>query len=118
VTDDKRDYTAKYDQGKTDWSLLPWKPIEQAAQIMTDAINIKGYGRDSWRTVKGGQFRYWSAALRHLFERFVLGNIIDQESGYHHLAHALCNIAFVCQKDIEHFTDMNPLDHNFYDRDI
>jgi hypothetical protein len=29
------DYKAKSDQGKTDWSLLPWKSIEKAAEIMT-----------------------------------------------------------------------------------
>jgi len=101
-----RDYSAKYDQGKTDWSLLPWRAIERAAKIMTFAATPKseggkGYGVDSWKTVKGGMFRYWAALCRHMFCRFILGEIIDPETGEPHMAHALCNVMFVCERDLE-----------------
>ena len=120
-----RDYTAKSDQGKTDWSLLPWKILEQMAQIMTQAIEPKeqggkGYGLASWRTVPGGYYRYWSAFMRHATRRFVYGEVIDQESGFHHTAHMLCNIAFIGEIDIEAMSNkLSESDSvNFYERDI
>lgn len=117
-----RDYTSKTDKGKIDWSLLPWRPIESAAEIMTIAIvseedGGKGYGLDSWRTVPGGYFRYWAAMIRHIVRRFVYNEIIDPESGKPHLAHVICNAAFVCQRDFE-ATIENEEDRNFYERDI
>lgn len=102
-----RDYTAKHDQGKIDWALLPWKIIERSAKIMTDVIRPKeeggeGYGRASWRTVPGGFFRYWAAMQRHIFERFVLGEVLDKKSGEPHTAHIICNAAFVGEMDLEY----------------
>lgn len=104
-------YQKKHDQGKIDWSLLPWKAIESAAKIMTNAIMFKGYGRESWKTVPEGFFRYWAAMNRHIIKRFVYNEIIDPESGEPHMGHVICNAAFVFEKDLE-----KPLDKDFYER--
>ena len=58
----------------------------------------KKYGRDNWR-----QGMAWSrlidAALRHI-HAFNDGEDFDRETGYHHLAHARCCLAFL----IEYYT--------------
>jgi len=129
-----RDYTAKHDQGKIDWALLPWKIIERSAKIMTDVIRPKeeggeGYGRASWRTVPGGFFRYWAAMQRHIFERFVLGEVLDKKSGEPHTAHIICNAAFVGEMDLEYAEECKKTEgtrnelsieqfNNFFDPDI
>lgn len=118
-------YNKKNDQGKTDWSLLPWKAIESAARIMTIAIapkdqGGKGYGLASWRDVPEGYYRYWGAMIRHIIRRFVYDEVIDQESGEPHMGHVICNAAFVFQKDLERQEDVEKgtgsYDRNFYCR--
>jgi hypothetical protein len=120
-----RDFTAKADQGKIDWSLLPWRPIEAAANIMTQAIRPKeeggkGYGLASWRTVPGGYYRYWAAMIRHITQRFVYNEVIDPESGQPHMAHLICNAAFICQMDYDADSAQLTDDESarFYSRDI
>lgn len=127
-----RDYTSKSDQGKTDWTLLPWRSIEKAAEIMTQAIRPKdeggeGYARDSWRTVPGGFWRYWAAMHRHILRRYLYDEVIDPKSGKPHMAHLICNAAFVCEMDLENNGSLSEalkklglvdkLD-SFYERDI
>lgn len=120
-----RDYTNKHDQGKIDWSLLPWRAIEAAARIMTIAIASKdeggkGYGLDSWADVPGGFWRYWAAMNRHIVRRFVYGEVQDKESGESHMAHVVCNAAFIYEMDeraadlLQHSAELN----NFFRRDI
>jgi hypothetical protein len=107
----ERDHTAKSDQGKTDWSLLPWRSIEKAAEIMTLAITPKdqggeGYARDSWRTVPGGFWRYWAAMNRHIIRRYIYNEVIDPKSKKPHMSHVICNAAFVCEMDLDHKTNV------------
>lgn len=119
-----RDYKAKTDQGKTDWSLLPWRSTEKVAEVMTQAILSKseggsGYDLASWRTVPGGFYRYWSALMRHIIRRFVYNEIIDPESGKPHLASAICCLMFVCEIDLEGQEDHEGVANGeFYERDI
>ena len=99
-------YSAKSDQGKTDWSLLPWRSTELAAEIMTQAIRPKseggsGYSLASWRIVPGGYYRFWAALMRHVIRRFVYDEVIDPESGKPHLTHAMCCLMFICEIDLE-----------------
>lgn len=113
-------YNKKNDQGKTDWSLLPWRAIESAARIMTIAITPKkqggkGYGLASWQDVPEGFFRYEAALIRHFIKRFVYGEIIDPDSGEPHMGHIICNAAFVFEKDRQ-WKDDGKYDVNFYER--
>ena len=114
-------YNKKNDQGKTDWSLIPWRAIESAARIMTIAIapkeqGGKGYGLASWRDVPEGYYRYWAAMIRHIIRRFVYNEVVDQESGEPHMSHVICNAAFVFQKDLEEEECGGNIDTNFYCR--
>ena len=118
-----RDYSAKSDQGKTDWSLLPWRAIEKAAEIMTQAVapkeeGGKGYGVASWKTVPGGYYRYSAALIRHFVRRFVYGEVIDQESGKPHMAHAVCNCMFLCERDLENSELSEDERKRFFERDV
>ena len=119
-TKDNDFFKMKSDQGKTDWSLLPWRAIESAARIMTTAIapkeqGGKGYGLASWQDVPEGYFRYEAALIRHFIKRFVYGEIIDPESGEPHMGHIICNAAFVFEKDRQWKED-GKYDANFYER--
>lgn len=120
MSQDNNFFKMKNDQGKTDWSLLPWRAIESAARIMTIAITLKeqggkGYGLASWQDVPEGFFRYEAALIRHFIKRFVYGEIIDPDSGEPHTAHIICNAAFVFEKDRQWKED-GKYDKNFYER--
>jgi hypothetical protein len=79
---------ARYNGGKPDLSLIPLCTLEEEAMVWM-------YGKDkyaAWNWTKGMP---WSVplacALRHL-SAWQRGEDIDLESGYHHLAHVMCNI--------------------------
>lgn len=85
---DSRDM--KFDNGKTRYDLLPWKGVEGAARVMT--YGAKKYRDNSWRTsVRNPVPRYYSALIRHL-AAFFTGEGFDEESGMHHLDHAMANL--------------------------
>lgn len=91
-----RDQSLKADAGKPRWGLLPWRAIALLADVVT--FGASKYGDASWRRVEAS--RYEDALHRHLhawrmFERN------DRESGIHHLAHALCNIAFMLELSLD-----------------
>ena len=74
--------------GKTEWSLLPWKPLEEIVGVFTHGKNK--YARDNWKdNVSENPDYYVDAALRH-FVGWMLGRNggTDAESGKNHLAHA------------------------------
>jgi len=84
------DQTCKLDAGKDRWSLLPLASIRQVVKVLT--FGARKYSVDSWREVEPE--RYLDAAYRHLYE-WRMGRKNDEESGLHHLAHALCNLVFL-----------------------
>lgn len=82
----------KLDQGKLMWDLLPYDAVEQIVDILT--FGAEKYGADSWKTVDDAKNRYFAALMRHLVE-YKKGNLIDDESGKSHLAHAATNAIFL-----------------------
>lgn len=84
----------KFDQNKLDWTLLPWKEVEQVLEILE--FGAKKYSRDNWKEVDSS--RYEKAAMRHLVS-YVTGEKLDSESGKSHLAHLVCNALFLMWKD-------------------
>jgi hypothetical protein len=52
------------------------------------------YAPEGWRSVPDAEARYTGALMRHL-EEWRTGEVIDPESGLPHLAHVLCNAAFL-----------------------
>ena len=102
----------KFDQGKTEWDLLPLGPVEEIVKVLMHGR--EKYGRDNWQLVDNPIRRYYAAAQRHLAAfrraRFDTKNpfdAVDSESKLHHLAHAACCILFLlwherkelCQED-------------------
>lgn len=80
----------KPDKGKTDWSLLPLRCMEEVMKVYTWGANRHDREKNQWRY--GTKWsRYWNASMRHLIA-FWRGEDIDPESGLHHLAHAVCSI--------------------------
>lgn len=84
----------KYDQEKPMLNLVPPTIIEAIGWIRT--YGQKKYGSpDGWKKVEPE--RYIAALMRHLcaFLRNPKGK--DAESGYPHLWHLACNVAFLCE---------------------
>ena len=82
----------KYDEGKLRYSLVPPVAMKGLAEVLT--FGAKKYAPNSWQQVQNAEVRYLDALYRHL-EAFRSGEKIDDESGLHHLKHALCNVAFL-----------------------
>ncbi len=87
-----RDQSLKSDSGKARWGLVPWAAIALLADVVT--FGASKYGDASWRLVEAS--RYEDALHRHL-HAWRTGERNDPESGIHHLAHALCNVAFMLE---------------------
>ena len=81
----------KADEGKPRLDLVPPELIEAVGHIMT--YGIHKYKQDSWRTVEPQRYR--SALMRHLMEYLKNNKGKDSESGYYHLWHVACNVAFL-----------------------
>lgn len=80
----------KYDGGKLLWDLFPFDVAEGVVDILTYGANK--YEPNNWQAVE--TYRYISAFFRH-FIAWLTGEENDQESGKHHLDHALCNLIFI-----------------------
>jgi hypothetical protein len=87
---------AKRDEGKLQLSLVP-------TQIIKDIAVIRMYGNakygdaENWRTVE--KKRYIDALYRHWLEYVKDNESVDGESGYPHLWHCACNMAFLCEME-------------------
>lgn len=82
---------AKHDQEKIRMELVPSDAIEALATILT--FGAKKYA--AWNWAKGFAWsRLYGAAMRHM-TAWNNGEKCDPESGYSHLWHALCCIAFL-----------------------
>jgi hypothetical protein len=83
----------KFDDGKRDWSLLPYDSIEEIAKVL-EFGKIK-YA--AWNWTEGGGFKYtrvFNATMRHLLA-FMRGEDRDPDSGLSHIAHVGCNVLFL-----------------------
>jgi len=84
----------KYDVGKPQLHLVPPSLIEAVGIIRT--YGTKKYGDpEGWKRVEPE--RYTSALMRHLCEFLRDPHSCDAESGYPHLWHMACNIAFLIE---------------------
>lgn len=82
----------KFDQGKIDYTLLPWAGVEEVVKVLE--FGAQKYARDNWRHVNNAQNRYLAAAFRHMIA-YSQGEVNDQETGLSHLAHANCCLLFL-----------------------
>jgi hypothetical protein len=78
----------KYDNGKTDLSLIPVEALVEVADVL--GFGAKKYGRDNHRL--DGHKTEWSrtyASIQRHLNDFWAGEDIDPESGQKHLTHAI-----------------------------
>lgn len=73
---------------KLRWDLLPLSEIEDIVKVYS--AGAKKYGPNRWQGLEDGYNRYKGALLRHLME-YEKGNIIDSDTGCHHLAQVAWN---------------------------
>ena len=83
----------KFDEGKRDWSLLPYDSIEEIAKV----LEFGKHKYAAWNWTEGGGFKYtrvFNASMRHLLA-FMRGEDKDPDSGLSHIAHLGCNVLFL-----------------------
>jgi hypothetical protein len=85
----------KYDEDKPDYSLLPANALNDLVRVLT--YGARKYDRENWRKVPDMNNRYFAAAMRHMWA-LRRGELFDPETGIHHAAHAMCSMAFICEK--------------------
>lgn len=90
------DQTAKADAGKAEIRLVPMEIVWAIAWIRMYG-NRKYGDPDNWKTVEPERYR--DAMMRHLLAYISDPNSVDEESGYPHLWHAACNLAFLMHFD-------------------
>lgn len=80
-----------YDAGKPRVDLLPIGGLFAVAEVM--AYGARKYGERNWQS--GIQHsKLVGSCLRHVFKR-LRGEVLDDESGLPHLAHAAANLLMV-----------------------
>ena len=85
----------KDDSNKPMMDLIPPKAELALAQVLT--FGAVKYGAWNWSMVDDMDRRYLAAAMRHI-NAYRQGEVMDQESGLPHLAHAMCCLAFLIEK--------------------
>ena len=82
-------------QGAKKYSLryIPLPALVAVGQAMEDGA--KKYGPANWREAGVAASVYTDAALRHLFQYFDGGQTVAEDSGAHHLGHAMACLAII-----------------------
>jgi hypothetical protein len=92
LNSDERGTCARFNGGKTMFSLVPMHLLYGAARVFMHGMQKYA----PWNWAKGGK---WSTAfdclIRHLFKWWFCREELDKESGQHHLDHAICNLLFL-----------------------
>tara|TARA_B110000503_G_scaffold115240_1_gene173447 strand:- start:1056 stop:1382 length:327 start_codon:yes stop_codon:yes gene_type:complete len=87
----------KFDGGKLQYGLIPPAALKETVRVLT-AGAVK-YDKNNWQKVDDAQSRYFDALHRHLWD-WKSGEQYDPETGINHLAHAMCNILFLLERDL------------------
>ena len=86
--------TAKADAGKPKLTLVPMQIVWEIEKIRSyGVVKYSEGGIDNWKRVEPE--RHFEAFLRHVVKAWDGDHLqIDPESGYMHLSHAACDLAF------------------------
>ena len=92
----------KYDQEKERYDLVPVLALEEVAKVLTAGAHKynEDYEEENWRKVPNATRRYFSATQRHL-AKVRKGEMHDTETKLHHYAHAITNLMFLLEKELE-----------------
>lgn len=91
-----RNIGQKLDKDKPDYSLIPPLALDEVVKVLTFGANK--YDRHNWKNLENSENRYFAAAQRHVWAT-QRGEILDQESGLSHLAHAICCLMFMLNNE-------------------
>ena len=83
-------------KGKPIFGAIPPHAELEIAKGLT--FGAEKYDRENWRLVKDGAILYMDAAMRHI-NAYRRGERVAEDSGLHHLAHAVCNLMFLIEND-------------------
>lgn len=83
----------KFDGDKLRYDLVPPSAVKAMAEVLT--FGARKYKPNNWKECQEPE-RYLAALYRHL-ELWRAGEVNDQDSGMHHLAHAMTNLAFMLE---------------------
>jgi hypothetical protein len=86
----------KFDASKPRWDLLPMAPIDEVVKVLTHGA--EKYGPNNWQQLVDAQNRYYAALMRHI-TAWRNGEQKDADSGFSHLAHAICNLIFLYENE-------------------
>ena len=91
----------KHDGGKPMLALVPSEIIRAVGVIMTHGA--EKYGVGNYKNVSVD--RYHHALMRHICEWLDDPYGVDRDSGYPHIFHIACNVAFILKLDKERLFD-------------
>lgn len=86
----------KFDGDKLRYGLLPPKALKETVHVLS--LGAIKYEENNWMYVPDSQNRYFDALQRHIWA-WKSGEQNDQETGVNHLAHAMCNLMFILERD-------------------
>lgn len=86
----------KFDGDKIRFDLLPHRALVKTMEVLM--LGAKKYEPNNWMRVPDSERRYYNAAMRHMMA-WKMGEESDPETGIHHLAHAICCMMFIVEKD-------------------
>jgi hypothetical protein len=99
----------KFDSNKLEYGLLPPLALEETVRVLT--FGAQKYERDNWKKVPDSKRRYFDALQRHVWA-WKKGEMLDTESGIHHLAHAMCCLMFLYEHDIMYSNEKFVMEKN------
>lgn len=98
MLNERKDQKAKADYGKEELTLVPRRIIHDICAIrMYGNQKYPEGGPDNWKQVEIERYR--NAAYRHFLAYLDDPQGKDKESGFPHLWHLACNIAFLCEME-------------------
>jgi hypothetical protein len=93
----------KDDTGKPRFDLMPLHAYKAVIDVLT--YGAGKYAPENWRKVEGWRWRYYRAALGHIW-KWAAGEWLDTDpdaagnvSNLPHLAHACCCLLFILELD-------------------
>lgn len=94
--------TIKADAKKPRLSLVPPEIIRNIA-IIREYGCIKYHDPENWKLVEPERYR--DALFRHMLSYLENPKGCDAESGYPHLWHIACNVAFLCELEKRNYNE-------------
>lgn len=89
----KEDKGLRFNEGKTRYDLIPTFAQEQYAKVLT--VGANKYAERNWE--KGMKWSKVIASMERHLAAFKRGEDFDSESGLLHMAHVMCNAAFLTE---------------------